>query len=208
LDSSALQGPLFMFTQKFDRRIRLAGAVFLVAVVFGGSFGTYTLWPANLERGYQPAQPIEFSHAIMAGKHKIECVYCHSTVETGAHAGMPDVATCMKCHAQIQTKDSRGDFTPGIAALLQHWNEKKPIEWQKVHDLADFVYFDHSRHMAPSSELECADCHGDVESMDRVWRVHSLKMGWCLDCHMELPPEGSPADQLTRAPINCSTCHR
>ena len=73
-----------MFTQKFDRRIRLAGAVFLVALVFGGSFGTYTLWPANLERGYQPAQPIEFSHAIMAGKHKIECVYCHSTVETGA----------------------------------------------------------------------------------------------------------------------------
>ncbi len=197
-----------MFSKKFDRRVRLAGAVFVFSMLVGGAFGTYVLWPANMERGYQPAQPIEFSHAIMAGKHEIACVYCHSTVETGPHAGMPSVATCMKCHDKIQTKDSHGDLKPGIKTLLRHWSEKKPIQWEKVHDLADFVYFDHSRHMAVRSGLECKDCHGDVEKMDRVRRVHSLKMGWCLECHMQPAPAGSPAGQATRAPITCTTCHR
>lgn len=198
----------FMFTKKFDRRIRLLGGVLFFSLVLGGAFGTYALWPANLERGYQPAQPIEFSHAIMAGKHDIACVYCHSTVETGPHAGMPTVATCMKCHEKIQTKDSRGELKPGIAKLLEHWNTKTPIQWEKVHDLADFVYFDHSRHMAPASGLQCEDCHGDVKTMDRVYRVNSLKMGWCLDCHMQPPPAGTTDGRPTRAPIHCSTCHR
>ena len=95
-----------------------------------------------------------------------------------------------------------------IATLLRYWEEKRPIPWIKVHDLADFAYFDHSRHLTEKAGLECADCHGPVETMDRVRRVESLKMSWCLDCHMEPPPEDAPPGQTTRAPIHCSTCHR
>ena len=197
-----------MFTRQFDRRIYVATGVVVASLILGASFGTYALWPANLERGYQPRQPIEFSHAIMAGKHDIDCIYCHSTADKGPHAGMPTVAICMNCHAEIQTRDARGELKVGIAKLLEHWESGAPIVWEKVHDLADFVYFDHSRHMAPAAGLECADCHGAVETMDRVERVHSLKMGWCIDCHREPPPEEAPPEQLTRAPIHCTTCHR
>ncbi len=197
-----------MFTKKFDRRIYIAAAAMGFSLLFGIAFGTYTLWPANLETGYQPEQPIEFSHAVMAGQYEIECIYCHSLAEKGPHATIPQTETCMKCHNEIKTKDARGEIKPEIAKLLDYWERKEPIPWVKVHDLADFVYFDHSRHMAPASELECADCHGAVETMDRVERVYSLKMGWCLDCHMEPPREGTPEGQETRAPITCTTCHR
>ncbi|MBN1443870.1 MAG: cytochrome c3 family protein [Planctomycetes bacterium] len=197
-----------MFTKEFDRRVHLLSAVLGLSILMGVSFGTYALWPSNLETGYRPQQPIEFSHAIMAGKHEIPCGYCHTTAEKGPHAGMPTLKTCMNCHERIQPRDSRGGLKPGIAALLDHFSSKKPVLWEKVHDLADFVYFDHSRHMAPSAGLDCADCHGDVKSMERVERIHSLKMGWCLDCHMQPPPEGSPQGRTTRAPIGCTTCHR
>jgi hypothetical protein len=114
----------------------------------------------------------------------------------------------MKCHKEVQPKDSQGRVRATIQALLDHWEKKTPIEWVKVHDLADFAYFDHSRHLTKKAGLTCADCHGPVETMDRVERVHSLKMKWCLDCHRQAPPEGAPPEQTTRAPTNCSTCHR
>ncbi len=197
-----------MFTRKFERRIYIAVAVVVFSLTIGVSFGTYALWPANLEVGYQPAQPIEFSHAIMAGQFKIECIYCHSRAEKGPHATIPPTSTCMKCHTEIQTKDAHGQIKAGIQKLLKYWEEKAPIPWEKVHDLADFVYFDHSRHLTPVANLDCVDCHGKVETLDRVERVFSLKMGWCLKCHREPPLAGSPAGQTTRAPIHCSTCHR
>jgi len=199
-----------MFTRKFDRRVHTFGAVTVIALVLGLSFGTYALWPANVERGYQPEQPVYFPHSIMAGKHEMDCLYCHQQAEKGAHAGIPPVSLCIKCHGEglIQPKDARGEVKESIRNLLDHWEQKKPIPWEKVHDLADFVYFDHSRHLTEKAGLECADCHGEVENMDRVVRVHSLKMGWCLECHMEPAPEGYPEWQTTRGPIHCSACHR
>lgn len=197
-----------MFTKKFDRRVYIIAGTFLFSLTVGVAFGTYALWPANLERGYQPAQPIEFSHALMAGDNKIECIYCHSQAEKGRYATIPPTSTCMKCHTQIQTKDSHGIIKPEITKLLLYYEEQRPIHWERVHDLADFVYFDHSRHLAEGSGVDCVDCHGEVEKMERVERVYSLKMGWCLECHMEPPPDGSPEWQTTRAPIYCSTCHR
>jgi hypothetical protein len=182
--------------------------VLAFSIVLGLSFGTYALWPANQERGYEPEQPVYFPHSVMAGQYKIDCLYCHTEAEKGPHAGIPPVSTCMKCHNEIQTKDAQGNVKASIAEMLRYWEEKKPIPWVKVHDLADFVYFDHSRHLTEKANLECADCHGPVEKMDRVKRVHSLKMGWCLDCHKQPPPEGAPEWQKTRAPINCTACHR
>ncbi|MDA1194190.1 MAG: cytochrome c3 family protein [Planctomycetota bacterium] len=197
-----------IFTRAFDRRVRTLLAVLGISVVVGGAFGTHTLWQANLEQGYMPAQPIDFSHAVMAGKHNIDCLYCHTQALKGPHAGLPTVSDCMKCHKEIQTKDAEGKLKHGLARLNEHWREKKPIEWVKVHDLADFAYFDHSRHLQPHTGLWCQDCHGDIEKMDRVKRVNSLKMGWCLECHMQAPTATTPAGWTTRAPINCSTCHR
>ncbi len=197
-----------IFTRAFDRRVRALLLTLCTATVLGLAFGTYVLWPANQEQGYQPEQPVFFPHSVMAGKHKIPCQYCHTEATTSPHAGIPTLAACMKCHDEVQTKDAHGEIKQGIAQLLEHWRAKKPIEWVKVHDLADFVYFDHSRHLTPQAGLDCADCHGEIEQMERVKRVHSLKMGWCLKCHMQPAPEGAPAGQMTRAPTHCSTCHR
>ena len=195
-----------MFTRKFDRRIYVAAGVIGFSLVLGAAFGTYALWPSNLETGYQPEQPIDFSHAIMAGQFKIECIYCHSQAEKGRYATIPPTSTCMKCHTEIKVKNAQGELKPAMAQLLESWEKKEPIHWAKVHDLADFVYFDHSRHIAGG--VECEECHGKVETMDRVQRIYSLKMGWCLDCHKQEPTELTPEGQETRAPLTCSTCHR
>jgi len=197
-----------MFTRKFDRRVYAFLGVLTLALLFGVSFGAYALNGANMERGYQPKQPVYFPHSVMAGTHDIDCLYCHTQAETHAHAGIPPVSLCMKCHAEIQTKDSTGEVKASLQVLLDYWETKTPIPWVKVHDLADFAYFDHSRHLTEKAGLECADCHGAVEEMNRMTRVNSLKMGWCLECHMQEPPEDAPEWQKTRAPINCSACHR
>jgi hypothetical protein len=195
-----------MFTKKFDRRIYVATVVVGFSLVLGVAFGTYALWPANIETGYQPEQPMDFSHAIMAGEFEIECIYCHSQAEKGPHATIPPTSTCMKCHTEIKPTDAKGDLKPAVAKMLDYWEKKEPIPWMKVYDLADFVYFDHSRHIA--EEVECEECHGKVETMERAYRVYSLKMGWCLECHMEPPTERTPEGQATRGSITCSTCHR
>jgi hypothetical protein len=198
-----------MFTKKFERRIYIALGAFLLAGVLGTAFGAYVLWPSRREAGYEPAQPITFSHALHAGDLKIECVYCHSQAEKGQHATVPDLSTCMKCHEQVQPKDEDGNLTEAISGLLDHWEQKEPVVWNKVNDLADFVYFDHSRHLAAG--VECQECHGPVESMEHMRREYGLKMSWCLSCHRQAPLESDPAFKRgdpTRAPIDCVTCHR
>ena len=197
-----------IFTRAFDRRVKVLFGVLGLSAVLGVAFGTQVLWASNQERGYQPEQPLAFRHDIMAGKHKSDCTYCHTEATKGPHATVPTVAACMKCHHEIQTRDANGQLKPGLAQLLEYWEKKEPIKWVKVHDLCDFVYFDHSRHMQPRTGLKCADCHGDIAKMTRVRRENSLKMKWCLDCHKKAPPKDAPAHQKTLAPINCTTCHR
>ena len=198
-----------MFTKKFERRVYIAASVIVFSVALGTSFGAYVLWPSRREAGYEPPQPIPYSHKLHAGELKIDCLYCHTNATKGQHATVPSVATCMKCHEQVQTKDEDGNLTPGMATLLEHWETRTPIVWNKVHDLADFVYFDHSRHMAVS--LTCQECHGPVETMEHMRRQYGLKMSWCLDCHKQQPVEGDPAFERgdsIRAPIHCTACHR
>ena len=163
-----------IFTRAFDRRVKVTFGVLGLSLVFGLAFGAHVLWASNTETGYQPVQPLEFRHDIMAGQHKIDCIYCHTEATKGPHAGIPTVQACMKCHNEIQTKDSHGDIKANIQQLLDHAKNNEEIKWVKVHDLSDFVYFDHSRHLQPRTGLWCADCHGEVEKMDRVERVHSL----------------------------------
>jgi len=115
----------------------------------------------------------------------------------------------MNCKSQVRPKDAQGNLKPGIATLLDHWERQEPVRWNKVNDLADFVYFDHSRHLA--ADVACEECHGPVERMVHMRREHGLKMRWCLKCHKEDPPPDSAAALRgadTRAPIHCTTCHR
>jgi len=198
-----------MFSKKFERRIYIAVGALVCSGALGVSFGAYILWPERRETGYEPAQPIAFSHKLHAGTLQIGCVYCHSGATSGAHALVPPVSTCMNCHVEVQPKDPQGKPKPEIAKLLRYWERSEPIRWKKVTDLADFVYFDHSRHIAAG--LACQECHGPVERMEHVRRVHGMKMSWCLACHKQAPPDvGLPAsqEQPTRAPIHCTVCHR
>jgi hypothetical protein len=204
-----------MFTRKFERRVYIAAGVILLSCTLGVTFGVYVLWPSHLEAGYQPEQPLPYSHRLHAGDMKMQCLYCHTNADRSQHATVPPLSTCMKCHEQVQTKDAAGNLKPGLAILLDHWRRAEPIRWNKVSDLADFVYFDHSRHIAAG--LACQDCHGPIETMEHVRRQYGMKMSWCLGCHREALSakdtqgaweRAAQQGRTSRGPIHCSTCHR
>jgi cytochrome c551/c552 len=129
---------------------------------------------------YQPDQPIWFSHKVHAGQNKIDCEYCHFTAETSMHAGIPPASVCMNCHSQV--KEGKRTGKKEIEKIYAAIKENKPIEWIKVHNLPDHVYFNHAQHVN-AGKLDCAECHGDVAQMDQVAQVKDLSMGWCIDCH-------------------------
>lgn len=138
-----------------------------------------------------PVQPINFSHRIHATDNEIPCLYCHSAAERTPSAGVPSVAKCMGCHKAIAVDK------PEILKLADYWERQEPIPWIKVYDVPDFVVFTHKRHVQEG--VECQQCHGPVQEMDRVTRVSSLKMPWCVDCHTEKEVHNGR---------DCWTCHK
>jgi len=162
------------------------------------------------QQGYQPAQPINFSHKVHAGDNQIQCLYCHSSADKSAVAGIPAASTCMNCHTKI-LKDS-----PEIQKIATALAQNKPIEWVKVNDLPDHVSFNHSRHV--TAGLKCQQCHGPVETMDRVEQFDALSMGMCVSCHrthreVTLDVNGRPTVTKETTPkklmasTDCSVCH-
>lgn len=155
-------------------------------------------------QGYEPDQPIAFSHKIHAGDNSINCLYCHFGAEKSRHAGIPPANVCMNCHTQIR-KDS-----PEIAKVKKAIDEGKAIEWLKVHRLPDFVYFNHSQHVAVG-KLNCQTCHGAVESMTRMRQDKMLTMGWCLDCHrasdVKVKGHTEPMKVSEQGGADCAKCH-
>ena len=133
-------------------------------------------------------QPIPFSHKHHVQDDGIDCRYCHATVERAASAGMPASEVCLNCHSQL-FKDQ-----PMLAQLQTSVRLNKPVQWIRVHDLPDFVYFDHSVHV--SHGVACQSCHGRVDEMALTARVHSLDMQWCLDCHRHPQPNLVARDQV------------
>jgi hypothetical protein len=177
-----------------------------VAVVWQGS----NFRGLGNQQGYQPAQPINFSHKVHAGDNQIQCLYCHSAADKSTVAGIPAASTCMNCHARI-LKDS-----PEIQKISTALARNEPVEWVKVNDLPDHVSFNHSRHV--TAGLKCQQCHGPVETMDRVEQFDPLSMGMCVSCHrthreVTLDENGRPT--VTRettakrlmASTDCSVCH-
>ncbi|HNS16768.1 MAG TPA: c-type cytochrome [Bacteroidales bacterium] len=129
---------------------------------------------------YEPDQPIAFSHYIHAGQNQIDCQYCHSTATISKSAGFPSPQLCLNCHNVIQKGTYSG--TAEIAKISQSISSGKSIEWIRVHNLPDHVYFNHAQHFK-TGKMDCTECHGEVEKMDRVRQVHDLGMGWCIECH-------------------------
>lgn len=140
-------------------------------------------------RGYQPEQPIRYSHKIHVQKNKMECQYCHSGVAKSPYATMPSLDLCMGCHNQVKTD------SPEIQKLAEHYKSKTPVQWEPVHHLPEHVFFTHERHI--KAGVSCQTCHGLVQDMDVVEKVSSLKMGWCVSCHRD-----------KGASIDCATCHQ
>ncbi|MFO0961821.1 MAG: cytochrome c3 family protein [Phycisphaerales bacterium] len=146
-----------------------------VAPLYVALVVAYGFSPKTLEGQYQPDQPVPYSHALHVGKLGMDCRYCHNTVENAASAAVPPTQTCMNCHTQIHRE------SPKLAKVRESYETGMPIEWIKVHKLADYVYFDHSAHVTRG--VSCVECHGRVDQMEVVHRAAPLSMSWCLECH-------------------------
>lgn len=134
------------------------------------------------QEGYSPEQPIWFSHQVHVQQNKIDCKYCHHTVENSKYAGIPSADLCMNCHNVVKEGTRTG--TEEIAKIYAAIENNEPIEWIKVHNLPDHVFFSHAQHVN-AGQIDCNVCHGPVEEMDRVRQVSDLSMGWCVNCHRD-----------------------
>ncbi len=181
--------------------LMLVSAIFLLLAA--GYFGYGYLMQVGVDQGYEPVQPIHYSHKIHAGDNKIECKYCHSSARVSKHSGIPSLNVCMNCHKNIAEYAGEEDlengytqefYTNEIKKLYKAvgWDEEnqrytgetQPVEWVRIHNLPDFVYFNHSQHVEVAG-VECQTCHGPVEEMEIMYQYSPLTMGWCINCHRE-----------------------
>jgi len=216
---------LFVFPRWANKTRQIAGVVLGVAPIYLIALIWYGASPKTTDVGYQPEQPVPYSHALHAGQLGIDCRYCHNTVEDAAHAAVPPPQTCMNCHSKVWTK------SPKLAPIRESYETGKAVEWIKVHDLPDYVYFNHSAHVTRG--IGCVSCHGRVDQMEQVYQHEPLSMGWCLDCHRNPEKNLRPPEEVTNMtwtppggqdpvefgkefreknhiapPTDCSTCHR
>jgi hypothetical protein len=203
-------------------KISIAGAVILVFSALGIAY-TIDRGPWITDVGVAPVQPIYFSHKHHVKDDGIDCRYCHTSVETSGYAGLPATETCMSCHSQIWNNASVTE------PIRQSWSSGESIKWTRVHDLPDFVYFNHSIHIAKG--IGCSTCHGQINEMPWVAKANTLYMNWCLNCHRNpaayIRPKSEvfnmdykyPSDQATvgaqlvkeyhaQSLTDCVTCHR
>ncbi len=224
----------------FTRRIvavlesRVTTALLSVALAVGlgllARAGPDIHLPGN-HQGFEPTQPIAFSHRLHTGELGIQCLYCHSAAEKSRHAGLPTGTTCMNCHQVVtdvwgavraeerRAKEEKRKLSRTVSAELGKLYDllalddklqqrpdaaPQPIPWVRVHDVPDFVYFDHRAHVRVG--IRCQHCHGPVETMERVRQVEAMSMGWCVNCHREANQKGING-QPVHASLDCVTCH-
>src|SRR5215813_11174022 len=153
----------------------------IVVVVLGGAaFYAYTQIARSsylTNRYLERQQPVQFSHKHHAGDDGIDCRYCHTSVETSSSAGLPPTQTCMNCHSQIWSD------SPYLEPVRASFRDNKPIQWERVHDLPEFVYFNHSIHV--NKGVGCSTCHGRIDEMPTVYQENTLQMEWCISCHKD-----------------------
>ena len=179
--------------------LMLVTAIFLL--LSSGYFAYGYMMQVGVDQGYQPVQPIHFSHKIHAGDNGIDCKYCHSSARVSKTSGIPSLNVCMNCHKSIYeyngetTDEYDKNFYDGEIKKLytaagwddtdqQYTGETQPVKWVRIHNLPDFAYFNHSQHVSVAG-LECQTCHGPVEEMEIMYQYSPLTMGWCINCHRE-----------------------
>lgn len=154
--------------------------IILVCVFVLGEITIVEAIHSGRQQGYSPDQPVKFSHKIHVTQNKIDCIYCHSDAYDSKSAGIPGTNLCMNCHNVVRKGPVTGETE--IKKIIESWEKGKPIEWIRVHNLPDHVFFSHAQHVN-AGKLKCQECHGKVENMEKIMQVNNLGMGWCLDCH-------------------------
>ena len=224
----------FEFPTWSNRLIRLTGVMIALGAAYALAVGAYATSPKTTNVGYSPKQPVPFSHKTHAGMLKMDCRYCHTTVDKAAHAAIPATQTCVNCHSAANPDGSVANSaihtnSEKLLGVRESQATGKPIEWERVHDLPDYVYFDHGAHV--NRGVSCVSCHGRVDKMEQVYQAEPLSMSWCIDCHRNPEPHLRPQEFITQldwlpdedaetlgarikeelninASTNCSTCHR
>jgi hypothetical protein len=212
-----------IFPKSSDLIVKVAGALLGLGALAGVAAYTYYSYPTVIDTGYQPEQPVPYSHKLHAGELGIDCRYCHYTVFRGGYAAIPGTEICMNCHAQVKQR------SPRLEPVRRSWETGDPIPWLKIHKLPDYVYFNHRAHV--TAGVSCVSCHGRIDQMIEVRQEQPLNMAWCLDCHRNPAPNIRPVDLVTRLdwvpdrdpaeigreliaqknlnpPTHCSGCHR
>ncbi|MHC4809804.1 MAG: cytochrome c3 family protein [Planctomycetota bacterium] len=216
----------FVFPRWSNLLLPAALIVGLTAPLYVVLMVAYGFSPKTTDVGYQPTQPVPFSHEIHSGQLGIDCRYCHTSVEDASHSVIPPTQTCMNCHSQVHLESAK------LAPVRESWATGEPVEWVRIHDLPDYAYFNHAAHV--NRGVSCISCHGRVDRMEEVYQHEPLSMGWCLECHRNPEPhlrdpalvtdlswsfDGTPEEERLYQSwwkelnqINpgedCSTCHR
>ena len=197
------QGSNFSIWQAFIKNQFLIFVSVILLLLSSAYFAYGYMMQIGVDQGYMPVQPIHYSHKIHAGANQIECQYCHSSARISKHSGIPSLNVCMNCHENIADYNGEEDlekgytkdfYTKEIKKLYKAvgWDEEtqsytgdtEPVKWVRIHNLPDFVYFNHSQHVSVAG-IDCQKCHGPVEEMEILYQYSPLTMGWCIDCHRE-----------------------
>lgn len=206
--------PLSVGVRRLFKNKKFVLFFILCLVISLGSFGWMGMWNTGVHTGYQPVQPIKFSHELHAGVNQIDCQYCHAGAFKSKNATIPSVNVCMNCHKSVQARDNYdGEISPEIqkiytaigydeASMTYDKTKEKPVEWIRVHNLPDFAYFNHSQHVVVGEEAirrekglqpnepVCFACHGPVDTMEEIYQFSPLTMKWCINCHKEAEISG------------------
>ncbi|RVU01543.1 c-type cytochrome [Mucilaginibacter limnophilus] len=220
----------FATLKKLAKNKKLMFFVVLCFVIALGSWNWVIMWNTNMHQGYQPVQPIKYSHELHAGAMKIDCQYCHSGAYKSKNASIPSLNVCMNCHKVVKTEspeihkiyDALG-YDPDKGTYDS--TQAKPIQWVRIHNLPDFAYFNHSQHVVVGG-IKCQQCHGPIQTMPEVYQYSPLTMKWCIQCHKrtevnfkgnayydkmmhvhDLIKKGEKVSAAVMGGLECSKCH-
>lgn len=190
----------FLFPRWVNPLLAVLGAAVATGGVFAGVMGGLVTDPQTLNVGYMPEQPVPYSHALHAGQLKIDCKYCHNTVDEAAHAAIPPTATCINCHSPandqgISALAAVRHESEKLAPIHESWETGESVAWTRIHNLPEYVYFNHSAHV--NAGVGCKTCHGRIDQMEVVYQHEQLSMAWCITCHRNYEDELVPVNQVT-----------
>lgn len=209
--------PLTVGVRRLFKNKKFVAFFVLCLIIVLGSFGWMGMWDTGVHTGYQPTQPIKFSHELHAGINQIDCQYCHVGAFKSKNSTIPSLNVCMNCHKSVQARTEDGQISPEIQKIYNALGydadkqtydktKEKPIEWVRVHNLPDFAYFNHSQHVVVGEEAirkekgikaedpVCFACHGPVNTMEEIYQYSPLTMKWCINCHRDADISGKKND--------------